>query len=97
MSGNAARFSDDRGTVVAKGNQRRMPLGESPETAPSHIVFERRMAQKVRVANAVMVAVTVSIKYRQLLNYIDSCFIIKLDECLTFCHRLRFVNSVQGR
>lgn len=29
-------------------------------------------------------------------KYIDSCFIIKLDECLTFCHRLRFVNSVQG-
>lgn len=54
MSGNAARFSDGRGTVVAEGNQRRMPLGESPETAPSHIVFERRMAQKVRVANAIM-------------------------------------------
>lgn len=71
MSGNAARFSDDRGTVVAKGNQRRMPLGESPETAPSHIVFERRMAQKVRVANAIIVAVTVSIESRQL-NYFQS-------------------------
>ena len=54
LSGNESRFGDGRGAVVAKSNQRRMPLGQSAETAPSDIVFERRMAPKVRVGNAVM-------------------------------------------
>lgn len=44
LSGNAARSSDDRGTVVTKSHQRRMSVGESPKTASSDIVFERRMA-----------------------------------------------------
>ena len=50
LSGNAARFGDGGGAAVAESYQRGVSLGESAETAPSDSVFERRMAQKVRVA-----------------------------------------------
>ncbi|KAM2668701.1 hypothetical protein EV2_020265 [Malus domestica] len=59
-SGNAACSGDDRETVVTESNQRRVPVGESPETPSSDIVFQRRMAQKVTVANAFAVSSVVS-------------------------------------
>lgn len=45
----AACSGDDRGTVDIESNQRGMPVGELTQTASSHLVFQGRMAQKVRL------------------------------------------------
>lgn len=43
----AAKSGDGGGTVDIESDQGRMPVGELTQTAPSHLVLQRRMAQKL--------------------------------------------------